>query len=776
MATLALFAVGSAVGSYAFGTAAIYGVAAASITATAFAAVGSYIDATYLMPALFNADSASFRGARLSDLQLQTGTEGTGIKRVYGEDNYVAGTVVWMSDLIEEEKTESVGGGKGGGGGGSSTTYSYFVSLAVVVCEGEIEEIERIKADSKTIYSDGVAGHRATSITVYPGDETQDPDPIMESYEGVGNVPAYRGRCVVVIEKLALADFGNRVPNLRFKVRKTTNATVAETIGELLENHGLTTDDYDVSDVASAEMRGYVLDGPTNAVEAIEPLMLTFNIGAQDRDGKLSFFQRGVEDEIVVPSQHLAASDSNAGEKPRPITLTDVSGYDLPSEVAVRFVDTSIGLQQGSQRAKRLAPSQRNVVALDLPVTMSPTAARKIAERYLWTSWAERTSASIELPPRYFTVREGDRLSVSEAGETYVMRVASIARGANMVHRVSGIVTETSTYDPDAAGEDGEYVDPELYTPPELASAFFDGPALRETDIYTPGVYAFACALDPAAEWLGASVFTSVDNVAFAVSSPLPVEAKLGECATTLGGDEVSTYVWDEANTVDVEFFHGVPSNATADQVYAGSNWCRIGAEILAYKTATLVAGTTYRLSGLLRGLRDTFSAAATHGATEQFTQLTTVSGTMIPYASGAVGLDRYYKAVPVGEDETAVAETTLTLGAGNCRPFAPTALDATLASGDWTIEWVRVTRAFVRLFSEVVVPNEETFEQYLVEILDVSSNVVREITVDDATTTVYTSAMQTADFGSPQTTLRVRVRQMGAIAGRGNPTSGAFS
>lgn len=51
--------------------------------------------------------------------------------------------------------------------------------------------------------------------TIYPGDEAQLPDPLIQASEGVGNTPAFRGNCYAVWENFPLANFGNRIPNIR---------------------------------------------------------------------------------------------------------------------------------------------------------------------------------------------------------------------------------------------------------------------------------------------------------------------------------------------------------------------------------------------------------------------------------------------------------------------------------------------------------------------------------------------------------------------------------
>ncbi|HEY0282649.1 MAG TPA: glycoside hydrolase/phage tail family protein, partial [Rhizomicrobium sp.] len=56
----------------------------------------------------------------------------------------------------------------------------------------------------------------AYTTRFYPGDETQLPDPLIEEVEGAA--PAYRGLCYLVFEDMALADFGNRIPQLQFEI------------------------------------------------------------------------------------------------------------------------------------------------------------------------------------------------------------------------------------------------------------------------------------------------------------------------------------------------------------------------------------------------------------------------------------------------------------------------------------------------------------------------------------------------------------------------------
>ncbi len=160
----------------------------------------------------------TYEGARLENLAVQTSTYGRMIPITFGTVR-ISGNVIWsrpIRELVTTTQTNS--GGKGGGGSQSqsstSTNYSYYVTLAIAVCEGEITRVDRVWADAKLLdLSQG-------TFRIYKGSETQMPDTLIESYQGVGATPAYRGLAYVVIEDFPLADFGNRIPNFTFEVTR----------------------------------------------------------------------------------------------------------------------------------------------------------------------------------------------------------------------------------------------------------------------------------------------------------------------------------------------------------------------------------------------------------------------------------------------------------------------------------------------------------------------------------------------------------------------------
>ena len=197
MATVVLQAVGTGLGTLLGGP--LGGMLGRAIGAVA----GSFIDEK-----LFGG-GRTVKGPRLSDLRVMASSEGAPIPRVWGRMR-VAGQVIWATDFIEKKKTQDSGGK--GGGGDKVKTYKYFGNFAVALCEGEIDRIGRVWADGREFALTGV------TMRLHTGSETQEADSLIASIEGAGNAPAYRGLAYVVFERLPLADFGNRLPQLSFEV------------------------------------------------------------------------------------------------------------------------------------------------------------------------------------------------------------------------------------------------------------------------------------------------------------------------------------------------------------------------------------------------------------------------------------------------------------------------------------------------------------------------------------------------------------------------------
>ena len=203
MATIALQIAGTAIGSF------LGGPFGAALGSAIGGTLGSFADR-----ALLGGGKRIIEGPRLSNLSGISANEGAAIARAYGRVR-LGGQVIWATEFEEETVVEKTGrsGGKSTGQPSSRTVrYSYFANVAIGLCEGPVSLVRRIWADGEEL------DLASLSVRTYTGTEDQEPDPLIVAKQETGEVPAFKGLAYVVFERLPLASYGNRLPQLTFEV------------------------------------------------------------------------------------------------------------------------------------------------------------------------------------------------------------------------------------------------------------------------------------------------------------------------------------------------------------------------------------------------------------------------------------------------------------------------------------------------------------------------------------------------------------------------------
>ncbi len=143
---------------------------------------------------------------RPGDLRTQTSGYGLPVTKVVGAQR-VAGNIIWSKELVPYELDPDTG------------QLGYKLSCAIALCEGEVLGWNRIWINDELVVDCTDAVARPGVGTFYTGSTTQTPDPTIESHEGVGNVPGFRGICYVVLDNFDLGP-NNAVPKFEFQVLK----------------------------------------------------------------------------------------------------------------------------------------------------------------------------------------------------------------------------------------------------------------------------------------------------------------------------------------------------------------------------------------------------------------------------------------------------------------------------------------------------------------------------------------------------------------------------
>ena len=798
MATLALFAAGSALGGAVGGSATVFGISAAALGGAVGGFAGGLIDSTLLFPALLGSRQPDIIGPRIDDYRLQTASEGSGVNFCMGPENRVSGTLIWAGPLEETKRTEDVDGGKGGGGGGSITTFKYFESVAIGVCDGVraagIGGIKKIWADSKVLYdvteTPETVDARYTSISLYVGSDTQTADSVISAAEVAANTPGFRHTAYVVVEQLALADFGNRLPNFTFLVSEPEDevggepgsTSVAQAISLLMARTRITVNDYDVTKVNGC-LKGYNVVGPQETAKVLEPLMIAHDLVVQESEGKLHFITRGFQAAAttVVPGD-LAAHNEGEGF-PDEFIIEEAADASLPMEVIINYIDVENDYQTGTQRERRAGTliQTDHTVTISLPLTMDAVQAKQLAFRRLWGAWAERRQVFLTLPLSYIYLEEEDRISVTYSSETYNLRIIRITRGVSgvleIVAHVEELTTRLTPIVVDIPGGPGQ--PPLPYTPPPTTFQIKDIAPLQDDHVNQPGFYWSAAPTTRGKPWQGSSLHRSFDDVDYTAINFLSQAGSIGETSGgTLFGAGIDPYTWDRKSSLEVTLKDGTLESRSEIDVLNGVNHMLIGSEVVGFKTATLVSDGVYTLSTFIRGRRGTEQEINTHwGKGEDVMLLKSGLLNFVPIQFSAIGALRRYKGVPVGGTVASFTAQTFTPDAKTLEPWPPSHLAGTRDGSDnLTLTWVRRIRMPWRHFGTLSVPILQQHSGYEVDIYDAiesTGSLLRTKTIASATTqtVTYTAAEQTTDGMTPGDPVHIEVFEMHELIGRGRGT-----
>ncbi|MFC4353052.1 phage tail protein [Fodinicurvata halophila] len=725
-------------------------------------------------------------GPRLSELRVSGSEYGSAIPLVYGAACRLSGTVIWMGPVAERKSTRTETHGGGGKGGGSSaktttTTYSYDVSLALGLCQGPVRALRRIWADGRLLWEAGQElDGLAAGLQLYPGDAAQAPSPVIESVEGAGRVPAYRGLAYLVLERLELGPFGNRLPNFTFEVALPPERTrLSDALVDLCARAGV--GPVQALALEGQPLRGYAIPRLMSAREAIEPLQRAYFFDIREQDGQLAFRPLVQAAQTRIPAEDLGAFDADgratadfAEGAPVPrLASRRADVHSLPRALAVQYADVARDHQAGVQQARRRESLSRSETELQLPLLLTADEARSIAERSLALAWQQRVTHEITLPPAYRRLGPGDVVSLELEGAELQGRILERRFAAPGLLSLELVADRTGPGSAlEAAAPPGVPAlaarnrAPARNSPTHLI--LLDLPALRSQDAGA-GFYVALSPADPALRWPGALVEGGglPQPESFRSLAESETAAVTGRALTILPPGPVTH--WDRAAAVELQLddpereLDSLPE----DQVAAGRNLLWLGGEILQFASAELMGPGSYRLSRLLRGRLGTEAAVAGHKAEETAVLLDGPGLGRIALDVNDLGRPRWYRAVTWGRDGDDAEVTERTCEGRALQPWAPVHLRGRRAGNDdLAITWVRRARLDRRWRDGFDVALEDGPETYELEVLQDGAVLRRETC--PAPEFTYTAVQQQADFGTVPSSVRLRVCQISPVVGRG--------
>lgn len=614
------------------------------------------------------------------------------------------------------------------------------------------------------------------SVTVYYGTSDQMPDPVIEGYEGQAEVPAWRGIAGVVLEDLALFDFGNALPQFEALVEQAPAVTVGDAIADIMAERGYIPSQYDVS-ACTDEYRGFTWQGPVEGTPLLQPTQLAYDLIARVDRGVIVFQPRTSVPVVDVLESDLRAHEPGE-EHPPALAWEEPESNKPPRMLIVKHLDPENDYQSGSQaEIAANADSQRTEV-VNLDLVLDADQARAIANRILWQTHGNRRAATVTLPPSYLgRVKPGTLMRVTYKGKLHKLLVERVDRGANYRLEVYARVEDQTLSSPVVAtepplalsidsGNSGTFHQNPTLTPGFAALHVMDIPPLDDDHLDRPGLYVAGRLTDSRLRFTGALLYESADGgSSWRQREHIAYEAVMGYVSTP--PDDVPEGCWDRGSTMTVRMIGGNLSGCTEIECLNGKNRALVGNEVIGFCDAVLVGPDTWEISTLLRGLRGTGEFTGAHLVGERFTLLSGRGIYWLPLNAAAVNQPRLYRLVPNGASLTDAVEEAVTPTARNLMPWPVHAVRGSRdASNNLTITFQRRARSVTRMLAPQAMPIVEHRESYELDVMD-GSTVLRTIVASFEGAT-YTAAQQTTDGLTPGDPVDLNIYQESNLLRRG--------
>ena len=512
---------------------------------------------------------------------------------------------------------------------------------------------------------------------------------------------------------------------------------------------------------------GYLIDRPMAARAALDPLASAYGFDAAEQSGALSFRQRGGEPVAELTEDDLVLPDDGA-----PFRLVRAQETELPREVSLGFTNGGADYRRAVATSRRLVGGSARVAHADLAVVTGDSAAGRRAEIWLQDMWAGRESAEFSLPLSALALTPGDVVALTARGRRRLFEIREVV---DTTHRA----IKARSIDP-------EVFDLPLETPRRSAPAL--PAAIGPVHALTLDLPTLTAEEPPVLQWLAVfadpwpgpvAIWQSADGLSFQRAALALAPSIVGETLDPLPRGPRAR--WDNVSRVRVRLYGGALASVADKMLSGGANAAAIrnadGAwEVLQFANAELVAERTYELSRLLRGREG--SEWAMGDPTPEGAPFVLLDDHIVPVARGlnALGQPVQLRIVSAGRDHGDPAAVTIETTSGNTalRPLSPVHLRARRTAEGVRISWIRRTRLDGHSWRLLEMPLGEEREAYTVEILD-GDTVLRTLDAS-APSALYSAADETADFGSPQRSLSVRVTQLSAAVGRGFSTQATLT
>jgi hypothetical protein len=543
---------------------------------------------------------------------------------------------------------------------------------------------------------------------------------------------------------------------------------LSDAIRYLCLEAGLASSEIDVTelDAISRRIDGVFWDSITDYGSVIQNLSTTYNADMGEENGVLKFLLKDSSTFYTVDPDDFLVEDPTENS----FSKTKEEIDSLPRETVVRHIDFNKKYQVSAVSGQNINTDAVNVETFSSIVIMDDASAKDLANILTQERWVQRDMISFSLPLEYKDLELGQNFTFDRR-----YKVNRLTFGDQIDVEASAYAAEVYIRSDDIDATTSFFEKVSFTGLPLLVVA--DLPLTDDTwgNLWSPRLVG---RLNP---WPGSiNIYLSDGSGGHTLNTALSSQGIIGVLKQPLA--KGPTNIWDNNCTVEVELFDSNQSLSSMSDISVlnGANALAVLTpsgewEVLQFVNATLNGDGSYTLSRLLRGQL----------GTEYYMGDPTPAGNIVflldkrtaEYIAGTnsllnneVTIRHGPSNVPVGNDN--YVDVTITPKGVAYRPYSPVHLRQKKSGNDIILNWVRRTRFDGDNWNITEIPLNEEFERYEIDIMN-GATVVRTITVNNATTVTYTSAMQVSDFGSNQASIDWNIYQISTIFGRGTPGNG---
>ncbi len=482
-------------------------------------------------------------------------------------------------------------------------------------------------------------------------------------------------------------------------------------------------------------VRGFQHADLSTARSALQPLMLTYGFDVFERDGLLSFRNRGASTVSAIGEDDLILLPDLDGR----FEKTRTSEAETAGQIRLSFVDAQSSYEIRSVETRFPDEESLGVSQTDVPLALTRTEGIEAVERWLTEARVARDTARFGLPKSRISVGAGD--VVTFAGQQY--RVDRVEQAEGQLLEV--VRVEPGVYLPSVRSDEAISVRP--FSPPvPVFPVFLDLPLLTGSEVpHAPHV---AVGADP---WPGSvAVWSSSEDAGYEINRLLPAPAVIGLTESELRFHSPGR--WDRGEPLRVKLAGGELASASELAVLNGANAMAIGDgsgsnwEVFQFAEAQVVGPDTYELSLRLRGQLGTDGLMPTAWPVGSAVVLLDLALLQIDLQLSSRGLARFYRIgmASRGFDDPNITLRNVAFDGNGLRPYPIAHLRHSNEAGNLRFEWKRRTRIDGDSWQSAEVPLAEDAELYEIRVVQGAAIVAQYTTFQPQF--LYTESMRASD------------------------------